>query len=49
MNLQIKKIRRGGQGFHCFDHYRLRVLLYVGGCDGTQLTTPTLPLLALST
>ena len=44
MNLQVKKIKRGGQGFHCFDHYRLRVLLYAGGCDWTKLTTPTKPL-----
>lgn len=44
MNLQVKKIKRGGQGFHCFKNYRLRVLLYAGGCDWSKLTTPTRPL-----
>jgi transposase len=30
INLLIKNIKRGGGGFHNFDNYRLRLLLYCG-------------------
>jgi transposase len=31
LNLCVKKVKRAGHGFRCFDHYRLRVLLHAGG------------------
>lgn len=31
LNLCIKRVKRAGHGFRCFDHYRLRVLLHAGG------------------
>jgi transposase len=31
LNLRIKRVKRAGHGFRCFDHYRLRVLLHAGG------------------
>ena len=33
MNLLIKKVKRVGHGFRKFANYRLRVLLYTGGCN----------------
>lgn len=44
MNLCIKKVKRAGHGFRCFDHYRLRVLLHAGGCNWDRLTTPARPI-----
>ncbi|MGE4086391.1 MAG: ISL3 family transposase [Vicinamibacterales bacterium] len=37
LNLLIKKIKRVGHGFRNFDNYRLRVLLYTGGCNWNLL------------
>jgi hypothetical protein len=31
LNLCVKKVKRAGRGFTCFEHYRLRVLLHAGG------------------
>lgn len=28
---RVKKVKRAGHGFRCFEHYRLRVLLHAGG------------------
>jgi hypothetical protein len=39
MNLCIKKVKRAGHGYRCFDHYRLRVLLHPGGCNWDRYTT----------
>ena len=39
MNLCIKKVKRAGHGYRCFDHYRLRVLLHAGGCNWDHYTT----------
>jgi transposase len=33
LNMLIKKIKRVGHGFRSFTNYRLRVLLYTGGCN----------------
>jgi transposase len=33
LNLCIKKVKRCGHGFRCFDNYRLRVLLHAGGVN----------------
>jgi transposase len=44
LNLCIKKVKRAGHGYHCFDHYRLRVLLHAGGCNWDQLTTRPAPI-----
>jgi len=43
MNLCIKKVKRAGHGYRCFDHYRLRVLLHAGGCNWDHYTTPARP------
>lgn len=43
MNLCIKKVKRAGHGYRCFDHYRLRVLLHAGGCDWDRYTTRPTP------
>lgn len=37
LNLLIKKIKRVAHGFRNFDNYRLRVLLYTGGCNWNHL------------
>lgn len=37
LNSLIKKVKRVAAGFRNFDHYRLRVLLHIGGCDWTKL------------
>ncbi len=37
LNLLIKKIKRVGHGFRNFHNYRLRVLLYTGGCNWNLL------------
>jgi len=44
LNLLIKKVKRVGHGYTNFRNYRLRILLYAGGCDWTRLTTPTKPI-----
>jgi len=44
LNLLIKKIKRAGHGFRNFANYRLRILLFAGGCDWTQLATPVTPI-----
>ena len=44
LNLCVKKVKRAGHGFRCFDHYRLRVLLHAGGCDWSGYTTPARPI-----
>lgn len=44
MNLCVKRVKRAGQGFRCFDHYRLRVLLHAGGCDWSRYTTSARPI-----
>jgi transposase len=44
MNLCIKKVKRAGHGYRCFDHYRLRVLLHAGGCNWDHYTTPAQPI-----
>jgi transposase len=44
MNLCIKKVKRAGHGYRCFDHYRLRVLLHAGGCNWDRYTTPARPI-----
>jgi transposase len=31
LNLCVKKVKRAGHGFRCFENYRLRVLLHAGG------------------
>ena len=36
LNLLVKKVKRAGHGFKCFDHYRLRVLLHAGGVTWPQ-------------
>ncbi len=40
LNLCVKKIKRAGRGFKCFDHYRLRVLLHAGGVTWPQRPRP---------
>ena len=37
VNMLIKKIKRVGHGFRKFSNYRLRVLLYTGGCNWSLL------------
>jgi transposase len=44
MNLCIKKVKRAGHGYRCFDHYRLRVLLHAGGCNWDQLAPRPTPI-----
>jgi transposase len=44
MNLCIKKVKRAGHGYRCFDHYRLRVLLHTGGCNWDRYTTRPAPI-----
>ena len=44
LNLCIKKVKRAGHGYRCFDHYRLRVLLHTGGCDWDTYTTRPAPI-----
>ncbi|MCP4967334.1 MAG: transposase [bacterium] len=44
MNHCIRKVKRAGHGFRCFDHYRLRVLLHTGGCSWDQLTPGAAPI-----
>ena len=31
LNLRVKRIKRAGRGFSCFEHDHLRVLLHAGG------------------
>ena len=44
LNLCIKKVKRAGHGYRCFDHYRLRVLLHTGGCNWARYTRPATPI-----
>jgi transposase len=44
LNLCIKKVKRAGHGYRCFDHYHLRVLLHAGGCDWDHYTTQPTPI-----
>ena len=44
LNLCIKKVKRAGHGYRCFDHYRLRVLLHTGGCNWDTYTTRPAPI-----
>lgn len=40
LNLCVKRVKRAGHGFRCFDHYRLRVLLHTGGVTWPDRPTP---------
>jgi len=40
MNLCVKRIKRAGRGFSCFEHYRLRVLLHAGGVHWPRRPSP---------
>jgi hypothetical protein len=40
LNLCVKKVKRAGHGFVCFDHYRLRVLLHAGGVTWPSRPNP---------
>lgn len=40
LNLLVKKVKRAGHGFTCFDHYRLRVLLHTGGVTWPNPPSP---------
>jgi transposase len=40
LNLCVKKVKRAGHGFRCFDHYRLRVLLHAGGVTWPRRPKP---------
>lgn len=44
LNLCVKKVKRAGHGFGCFDHYRLRVLLHTGGCNWAGYAQPATPI-----
>ncbi len=39
MNLCVKRIKRAGRGFSCFEHYRLRVL-HAGGVTWPRRSSP---------
>ncbi len=40
LNLCVKRIKRAGRGFACFEHYRLRVLLHAGGVTWPRRPSP---------
>ena len=40
LNLCVKKVKRAGRGFKCFEHYRLRVLLHAGGVTWPRRLSP---------
>jgi transposase len=40
LNLCVKKVKRAGHGFRCFEHYRLRVLLHAGGITWPKRPSP---------
>ena len=40
LNLCVKKVKRAGHGFACFEHYRLRVLLHAGGVTWPRRPSP---------
>jgi hypothetical protein len=40
MNLCVKRIKRPGRGFCCFEHYRLRVLFHAGAVTWPQRPSP---------
>jgi transposase len=40
LNLCVKKVKRAGRGFTCFEHYRLRVLLHAGGVTWPKRPSP---------
>jgi hypothetical protein len=44
MNLCIKKVKRSGHGYRCFDLYRLPVLLQTQGCNWDRYTTRPAPI-----
>jgi transposase len=44
MNLCIKKVKRAGHGYRCFDHYRRRVLLHAGGCNWDRYAIQARPI-----
>jgi transposase len=39
-NFCVKQVKRAGRGFTCFEHYRLRVLLYAGGVRWPRRPSP---------
>jgi len=41
LNLCVKRVKRAGHGFRCFEHYRLRVLLHAGGVSWPNRPRPT--------
>jgi transposase len=41
LNLCVKKVKRAGHGFRCFEHYRLRVLLHAGGVTWPHRPKPS--------
>jgi transposase len=40
LNLLVKKVKRCGHGFRTFEHYRLRVLLHIGGITWPARPSP---------
>src|SRR5688572_29754157 len=40
LNLSVKQVKRCGQGFRHFEHYRLRVLLHTGGITWPARPSP---------
>ena len=40
LNLCVKKVKRAGRGFTCFEHYRLRVLIHAGGVTWSRRPSP---------
>jgi hypothetical protein len=40
LNVCIKRVKRCGYGFRCFEHHRLRVLLHAGGVTWPRRPTP---------
>ena len=40
LNLCVKKVKRAGRGFTCFEHDRLRVLLHAGGVTWPRRPSP---------
>jgi transposase len=40
LNLCVKRVKRAGHGFRCFEHYRLRVLLHAGGVTWPKPPNP---------
>ena len=40
LNLCVKRVKRAGHSFRCFEHYRLRVLLHAGGVTWPERPAP---------